>query len=122
MPIQLARSLLLLMDLNAIAFGESSDVFLTGGGEADMGINLPRNVTLSAQSPHWDSEDALGPAGPFNADECIGQQHVHAASPVQMIAHRDRRRNRDEPPAGYHGWFKKSCNLLIPPADPSLSS
>lgn len=87
-----------------------------------MGINLPRNVTLSAQSPHWDSEDAFGPAGPFNADECIGQQHVHAASPVQMIAHRDRRRNRDEPPPRYHGWFKKSCDLLIPPADPSLSS
>ena len=122
MPIQLARSLLLLMDLNSIALGESGDAFLTGDGEADMGINLPRNVTLSAQSPHWDSEDALGPAGPFNADECIGQQHVHAASPVQMIAHRDRRRNRDEAPTGYHGWFKKSCNLLILPADPSLSS
>ena len=96
MPIQLARSALLLMDLNAIAFGESNEAFLIGGGEADMGINLPRNVTLSAQSPHWDSDDALGPAGPFNADECIGQQHVHAASPAQMIVHYNRRRNKNQ--------------------------
>ena len=119
MPIQLARSLLLLMDLNAIAFGESSDVFLTEGGEADMGINLPRNVTLSAQSPHWDSGDALGPTGPFNADECIDQQHVHAASPVQMITHRNRRQKRD---ALLHGRLQRSCDLLILPGDPSPHS